>query len=651
MKESITKFDIEAAFKALDEIATPIAEKGIKANKPALTEIFSRKSKFDSLFEEYYDIGNTEELSDAKEMREAEVAKAKLARIEKIVDLDAESPEDLLTSYVGKFIIQCPQCMTLFYKNPEDIEESEDDTETVNVNEVCQHCGNESGYTLIGKVGEATAEEEMPEEASETEVSEEELPAEGTTEDEPSEASEASEAEDSEEDFDLGGELDALDLDLEEEEETETNEAFQNEHTNSTSLTEDLTEETELETSAEDFEKLIKSAEFKKPISDNEVRAMMQELDDTESDKEVAESLQEGIFDKLINKLTGKLKSREDKANWILKNALENYNDISMTDSGEVSAEKNNRKFGTFVVIGYKNKYKTGKAVVSAPSYDNRNLVPGMKYPEARDTYSEAEKLAKGWSMQQDNGPAFIFLAKNKNDTKLTFLCEYFKGELAQDFLEKYFNKVKQDLAGADLIKKSGGLRNQSDTENVQAINAKPGMVIKLKGDKAGEILEIGESILDDKGLNIKIKTNDGATTTCNVSPEFKLKIFKSSIKTESFEKDFAFMSDIEELQESALETLISTSLTEAYENVAGFRLTECTYLNETLNIDGTIYFTSGNTRKTTYKFTEAYTDKNAKVKLRGLNEKLGIDKQFILLGSIDKTNKSFIAESFSRVK
>ena len=104
MKESITKFDLETAFKALDELDVPIAEKGIKANKPALTEIFSHKSKFDALFEEYYDIGNNEEMSDAKEVREAEVAKAKLARIEKIVDLDAESPEELLTSYVGNFI-------------------------------------------------------------------------------------------------------------------------------------------------------------------------------------------------------------------------------------------------------------------------------------------------------------------------------------------------------------------------------------------------------------------------------------------------------------------------------------------------------------------------------------------------------------------
>ena len=46
MKESITKFDLESAFKALDEIEIPKADK-VRANKPALTEIFSCKSKFD----------------------------------------------------------------------------------------------------------------------------------------------------------------------------------------------------------------------------------------------------------------------------------------------------------------------------------------------------------------------------------------------------------------------------------------------------------------------------------------------------------------------------------------------------------------------------------------------------------------------------
>lgn len=150
-KESVQKFDLEAAFKALNEVEIPVV-KGIRPNREDLQEKFTRKLVTDTLVEDYYDVGDSEELSAAQEEREAEIAKAKLARIEKIVDLEAETEEDLLPSYVGKFIIQCPQCMTLFYKNEEDIEKSEENPDVVNINEPCQHCGNSSGYSLIGKV-------------------------------------------------------------------------------------------------------------------------------------------------------------------------------------------------------------------------------------------------------------------------------------------------------------------------------------------------------------------------------------------------------------------------------------------------------------------------------------------------------------------
>ena len=62
MKESVTKFNLEAAFKALDEIEIPVAKKGIAANKVNLKETFNRKSKLDLLMEDYYDVNDTEEL-------------------------------------------------------------------------------------------------------------------------------------------------------------------------------------------------------------------------------------------------------------------------------------------------------------------------------------------------------------------------------------------------------------------------------------------------------------------------------------------------------------------------------------------------------------------------------------------------------------
>ncbi len=217
-KESVKKFDLEAAFKALDEIEIP-QTKGIKANRVDLKERFGHKPATETLVEDYYDVSNVEDLQDAKEERDGEVAKAKLARIEKIVDLNAESPEDLLPSYVGKVIMQCPQCMTLFYKNPEDIEPSEENPDIVNLNEPCQHCGNTSGYTLIGKVGavsedEADKYDEIPVEENELDLDfgdgTEEVDAEGTGEG----AEEMSDEETKEESADETSSDEDLDLDL-----------------------------------------------------------------------------------------------------------------------------------------------------------------------------------------------------------------------------------------------------------------------------------------------------------------------------------------------------------------------------------------------------------------------------------------------------
>lgn len=165
MKNSVTKFDLEAAFKALDEVNYAESDKGLVARRKNLAEsmkVSQGKLVTETLLEDYYDLEDDNDMSAAAKEQEAEVAQAKLARIEKIVDLDAKTADDLLPSYVGKVIIQCPQCMNLFYKNEEDIEKDSDDPTTCNVNEPCQHCGNISGYTLIGKV-DSVSDSEMTE--------------------------------------------------------------------------------------------------------------------------------------------------------------------------------------------------------------------------------------------------------------------------------------------------------------------------------------------------------------------------------------------------------------------------------------------------------------------------------------------------------
>lgn len=734
MKESITKFDLEAAFKALDDIDTPIAEKGIRANKPALTEIFSRKSKFDTLFEEYYDISSTEGLDDAKEAREAEIAKAKLERIEKIVDLDAESPEDLLTSYVGKYIIQCPQCMTLFYKNQEDVVASEDDPNTVNIEEVCQHCGNDSGYTLVGKVGEAESENaaenddfaELGNETAEEETDENEI-----------EAADSEEIPEETSDEDLGElDLDAIDLDIEDDEKTE--ESFTKSEGNY--LLEQLEEDAELETSAEDFEKLINSSEFKKPISDGEARAMMNEFNEEEQDGAVEEALKEAITEGVevnneilvyavinpdgtfagvpcvseeearelaaqkegriivkldevdqgtlnegglgllsktlakkakqagqkikskasdaIDKFADNTMTREEKADWVMQCTLKpGVKEVAIDNDGKAIPDERDRKFDTYVVIGYKGYYSDGQTIGMSPTRTNKDLVVGMSEPQFRDTYTAAEELAKGWSMEQKGGPAFILLTKGKDISEAAYLCQYFKGELdaKQDQLEKYFQAAKKDLEGKARIAKGGGIKDgqsvvEPKTIERAASTLEVGDIIVL-GKTSAEILEISESKFQAGSRTIKVKMADGDTDVATFKGDQKvttiIKASNESLETAANEL-VSIMENLDEFNENTLEALISQSLVEAYKNVAGFRLTNCEYLNEELVVKGKVFFESGALRELAYKFTRALSD-DKEITFTGLNEKLGIDRSFSLTGTTK--DNIFIAESFKQVK
>lgn len=508
MKESITKFDLESAFKALDEIEIPKVG-NVRANKPALTEIFSRKSKFDALMEEYYDIGNNEGLEDAKDAREAEIAQAKLDRIEKIVDLDAESAEDLLTSYVGKYIIQCPQCMTLFYKNPEDVVASEEDPTTVNVNEVCQHCGNESGYSLIGKVGEAESEVEEPaeEETTDTEL---DIEVEGE------EATEENTEESSEEDLNFDDELEVLDLDNIEDDEEATEEEQKEEsfsaHTGE-ALVEDVQEDKDLDARLEAHNEYIKY-----------LRTMIAQEEE----------------------------ALENTENTRVKDAIQRRLDAFKSDLEDALPEA----------------VKNDEVAAEEPTEE-----PTKEPTKTKETPAE-----------------------ESSTTKTEEVTESLTEALQED------TDTDTDVSDAEfeqLINSSEFKKPISDT----AVRA----MLAMEDDEEGKKEE--------------------------------------NKKEESLDSIF---NDIEELQEDALESLISSSLVELYSNVAGFRLKDCSYTNSKFMVEGVIHFTSGNTRKTTYTFNEAL-NKSGNITLCGLNEKLGNDKQFFITGRTE--DKTFITESFKTAK
>ncbi len=74
--------------------------------------------------------------------------------VEQVVDISAETKEDLKKSYVGSIILRCPTCHTMIYKDPADLVRDETNTEEeiYNIDEECPHCGAKDGFEAVGQV-------------------------------------------------------------------------------------------------------------------------------------------------------------------------------------------------------------------------------------------------------------------------------------------------------------------------------------------------------------------------------------------------------------------------------------------------------------------------------------------------------------------
>lgn len=367
-KESVQKFDLEAAFKALNEVEIPVV-KGIRPNRENLQEKFNRKLTSEVLVEDYFDVNDTEELEQASEEREGEIAKAKLARIEKIVDLNAETEEDLLPSYVGKLIMQCPQCMTLFYKNEEDIEKSEENPDVVNINEPCQHCGNSSGYSLIGKVdtvGEDEAAQYDVEDFDENELNLDFDEEESVEEEEVEEPTEDVATEEEEE------------LDLEPIEDTDEEEKVEESLTEAT-ITISRAEMAKLDKEVEDARKEV--AKYNIPL-----KAQKNSAGETENvpDFEVVPEAQREAAKKAYDRYQKALAARPNRAKNIIK-----YTDESLTEDVEINKQMD--LYNEFVKYLQKMVEQDEDALEEAKKLGNKEVIAAI---EKRLENSKAELKA-----------------------------------------------------------------------------------------------------------------------------------------------------------------------------------------------------------------------------------------------------------------
>ena len=563
MKDKITTFDLNAAFKALDDIEMPKSE-GLKPQKAVLDEALSILPKTDCLLEDYYDVRSGEDLKAAEEERRNEVAQAKLDRIEKIIDLDAKTPEDLQGSYAGKIIIQCPQCMELFYKKEEDLVVDEDDPTLVNVGEKCQHCGNTSGYMVIGKVGEVNvAEDEAKEQAAEE-------PAENAEEPELSDAS-------------------ILGVDpVAAEAEAENDEAA--------AQSEEAPEEISEEQPEEQAEEPIEGSE--EPAEESEEPAEEEPKEEEEEDKKKEESLNNSEV------LKGAEKDEMHSDN-LSKN-------LTLNEEAGKDLDKQLKLHNEYIDYLQKAIKQEEDALKEV---ENEEIKAAIQ--RRLDGFKEDLQAALPEAVK-DNLPA--------EDTKLPE-----PGEVDVD---------------ADSVKADESDKEDSPVE--ESLN-KSELLKKAEKDEMHTDLEPENKSLNESGLAEANEVSDSEIEELFNSDEFKTPISDSEVeriiaadKNESFK-----LEDLEDVDDQMLEKCITESLTSVYENVAGFKLGDCSMSDGKLIVEGKINFKSGKSKNTKYIFEQADRARKT-ILLNGLNESLGKGSSFKLTAKLTEGYKKLAPTKLS---
>ena len=563
MKDKITTFDLNAAFKALDDIEMPKSE-GLKPQKAVLDEALSILPKTDCLLEDYYDVRSGEDLKAAEEERRNEVAQAKLDRIEKIIDLDAKTPEDLQGSYAGKIIIQCPQCMELFYKKEEDLVVDEDDPTLVNVGEKCQHCGNTSGYMVIGKVGEVNvAEDEAKEQAAEE-------PAENAEEPELSDAS-------------------ILGVDpVAAEAEAENDEAA--------AQSEEAHEEISEGQAEEQAEEPIEGSE--EPAEESGEPAEEEPKEEGEEDKKKEESLNNSEV------LKGAEKDEMHSDN-LSKN-------LTLNEEAGKDLDKQLKLHNEYIDYLQKAIKQEEDALKEV---ENEEIKAAIQ--RRLDGFKEDLQAALPEAVK-DNLPA--------EDTKLPE-----PGEVDVD---------------ADSVKADEGDKEDSPVE--ESLN-KSELLKKAEKDEMHTDLEPENKSLNESGLAEASEVSDSEIEELFNSDEFKTPISDSEVeriiaadKNESFK-----LEDLEDVDDQMLEKCITESLTSVYENVAGFKLGDCSMSDGKLIVEGKINFKSGKSKNTKYIFEQADRARKT-ILLNGLNESLGKGSSFKLTAKLTEGYKKLAPTKLS---
>ena len=112
-----------------------------------LTEAFK---ELDALTEDIFDVDEAgiKSLKDFTDINDADDSV-------QVIDLDADSEDELQDSYAGKVVLDCCVCHSKIFKDPADVIIQDD---LANVDEECPYCATPGGFKVIGQIGDYNPE-------------------------------------------------------------------------------------------------------------------------------------------------------------------------------------------------------------------------------------------------------------------------------------------------------------------------------------------------------------------------------------------------------------------------------------------------------------------------------------------------------------
>lgn len=535
--------------------------------------------------------------------------------IEQVVDVDAETVEELKDSYVGNVLLRCPVCKTPLFKKPE-LLEKDPDSDIYNVGETCPHCGSKDGFELVGQIATLDIPQEEP------------APTTGKDEIETTSATVEDEITNNEvggEESNAGGELTQMEKEDENTENVKADsfaaalgmgESFDSKKNKGKVLNEAIVPSSN---NTDDYQKQILNTvatrinNTSKNLNNNKVSVLWNDQ---------GEGAPQGISVVISQDLKQYVNEATEIVKKVLNSIGRKLGNVSTNDWGDtISIDFELPEFLNYGENkgnedGSNQNQQTAQLKVAIFLNDNFNAPANLNtLPESIKKI--LENLAAGLTKQFSNNN----LPKGKNTLGINW------NEQTQQLDVGYSDSIVGDAntiqrVVLDLLKKEGC---------EPTINS-----IRFKSNEGGFI--VVTNILRKDQETVKVpgqgQTQQGGQAVMTASYEKK----PSTIIKESKE--------INGLSEDTFNTLVNKYLEATYNNVESYSTTSCDLKDNKLIIEGVIKFKSGKAKETAFVLESKETKSN-KLRFVGMNETFSKSKRtFNLVCSNDRGN--LVCESLS---